>query len=307
VLGSHVEQAGQSVTAKSLRFDFTHFSALTQEELSDVERLVNEAVWAAVPVETKECDLEEAKAAGAMALFGEKYGARVRVVRVGEYSAELCGGTHAENSGNLGLFHVLYENSVASGIRRIEGLTAALAMDFFARQQASLQRSAALLKANNANELEARAAAVMAQLKEKEREATALAAQLSGFRVQELLQGAQTIGTLRFVCGLLDSADAEDLRQACDSVKESGERTAALFARRTEKGTLQFAAACTAAAVASGAHAGNLVRAAAQAAGGSGGGKAESAMAGGKDPAKLEDAFGAARALLASIGTEGFQ
>ena len=293
VLGNHVEQAGQSVTPEHVRFDFTHFSALTENELRQVEFRVNEAIWKALDISTEQLPIEEAKARGALALFGEKYGDTVRMVTVPGVSAELCGGTHAKNTGELGMFAIVSESSVASGVRRIEAVTRYYAYLAHRTVKTEMKTVAGILKANNVNEIEVRAQAVMAQLKETEKALAAAQEKLSGYAVQELLQNAADINGVKFVCGTV----AGDLRQACDIAKQSNDAMAALFACRTDKG-LQFSAACSPQAVKAGAHAGNLVRAAAQAAGGSGGGKPDSAMAGGKDVSKLDEALQAGEAAL---------
>ncbi|MCL2107391.1 MAG: alanine--tRNA ligase [Oscillospiraceae bacterium] len=299
VLGSHVEQAGQSVTAQGLRFDFTHFAALTSEEQERIEAYINRAIRAALPVKSETLSLKEAKARGAIALFGEKYGETVRMVSIGEISMELCGGTHAANTGNLGLFRMMSESSVASGVRRIEAVTGENALLACKRDQERLARVAQTLKANSAAELEPRAAAVMAQLKETQRDLDGARAKLSRYAVRELLQNAKELGGVCYISGTLESADG--LRQACDAAKQSGENVAALFGAKTEKGTLQFAAACAPGAVSAGAHAGNLAKAAAQASGGGGGGRPDSAMAGGKDPSRLAEAMEAAEAALTAM------
>jgi len=278
VLGNHVEQAGQSVTPEHVRFDFTHFAALTSDELAEIEACVNDAIWATLPVETEVLPIEEAKARGAMALFGEKYGDTVRMVSIGDVSKELCGGTHAANTGNLGTFLIVSEGSVASGVRRIEAVTRD---GVAARHQAQKQ------------ELQGRLDALLKQIKEKDRQIAGLGQRLSGYAVQELLQNAAEIGGVRFVSGEI----AGDVRQACDAAKQSAGAVAALLAAKTDKG-LQFAAACSPSAVKRGAHAGNLVRAAAQAAGGAGGGKPDSAMAGGRDASSLSEALAAGKAAL---------
>jgi alanyl-tRNA synthetase len=297
VLGNHVEQAGQSVTPNSVRFDFTHFTALTQKELGEVEFAVNAAIRAAIPVETEVLPIEEAKARGAMALFGEKYGDTVRMVKIGDASTELCGGTHAANTGNLGMLLVTGESGIASGVRRIEAVTAENAFWLAHERQDTLKTVAAALKANNVGELESRAEAVMAQLKEAEKSLAAAQAKLSGYAVQELLRKAKQVGAVRFVPGEVES----DPRRACDIARESDGAVAALFVCKTDKGALQFAAACSPAAVKAGAHAGDIAKAAARAAGGSGGGKPDSAMAGGKDPSKLGEALAAGEAALAAM------
>jgi len=294
VLGTHVEQAGQSVTVGHMRFDFTHFSAMTENELRQVEFDVNEAIWKAIDIKVEELPIEEAKARGAMALFGEKYGDTVRMVTVPGVSAELCGGTHAKNTGELGMFMITGESSVASGVRRIEAVTRYYAYDAHRESKLKMKEIAATLKANNVNELETRAKAVMSQLKEAEKALVAAQEKLSVYAVQELLQGAAEFGGVKFVSGEISG----DVRQACDIAKQSDNALVALFVSRTEKGTLQLAAAATPKALKAGAHAGNLVRAAAQAAGGSGGGKPDSAMAGGRDASKLEEALKAGETAL---------
>ncbi|MDR1734636.1 MAG: alanine--tRNA ligase [Oscillospiraceae bacterium] len=299
VLGSHVEQAGQSVTEDVCRFDFTHFSAVKREELQQIETLVNRAIWDALPVETLETTVEEAKAHGAMALFGEKYGDIVRMVRIGAVSAELCGGTHAHNSGALGLFRILSESSVAGGVRRIEAVTAQGALEAVRSRETLIQEAAANLKAQNPVELPQRAAALVQSLKDTEKALAEIKSKQNAGAADRLLEKAEVINGITFVYGELPGATAEDLRTACDNIKGKEGAYAALFAAKTAKGTLQFAACAAKAAVAAKVHAGNLARAAAQASGGSGGGKPDSAMAGGKDPALLADAFEAAKAVLA--------
>jgi len=293
VLGNHVEQAGQSVTPEHVRFDFTHFAALTSEELSAVEEVVNNIICAAMPVKSEVLSIEKAKAQGALALFGEKYGDTVRMVSISGFSKELCGGTHAANTGNLGMFFIANESSVASGVRRIEAVTAFNAYSYYNEKKHLIESTSSVLKANNVNELESRAQAVMAQLKDTERALEAAQQKLSTYAVQDLLQSAKEINNMKFVCGEISG----DVRQACDIAKQSDGAVVALFACKTEKG-LQFAAACSLGAVKAGAHAGNLVRAAAQAAGGSGGGKPDSAMAGGRDASKLDEALAAGEAAL---------
>ncbi|MCL2301181.1 MAG: alanine--tRNA ligase [Firmicutes bacterium] len=282
VLGTHVEQAGQSVTQEHVRFDFTHFAALTSDELTQVEGLVNAAIRQAIPVKTEVLPIEEAKARGAMALFGEKYGDTVRMVSiegVKNASIELCGGTHAQNTSNLGAFLITSEGSVASGVRRIEAVTRDGVERYHQAQKQKLQeRNDALLK----------------QIKEKDKQIAQLGQKLSNYAVRDLLQNAASINGVRFVTGALSG----DLRQACDIVKQSDEAVVALFAAITDKGTLQLAAVAAPKAVKAGAHAGNLVRAAAQAAGGSGGGKPDSAMAGGRDASRLDEALAVGKAAL---------
>lgn len=282
VLGTHVEQAGQAVTPEGVRFDFTHFSALTGEELSRVETRVNEIIEQAIPITEEEMPLEQARAAGAMALFGEKYGDIVRVVSIGDFSKELCGGIHAANTRDLGLFVIEKESSVSAGARRIEAVTLAPYAAY------------AQLRGKYAADMQDAQVKLKGTQKELERKLAAAQEQLSQVAAQSLLNNAKQIGSIKFVCGEV----AGDVRGACDAARAQGDDVVALFAAKTEKGTLQFAACAGLAAVQAGAHAGNVVKAAAQAAGGSGGGKADSAMAGGKEPAKLAEALAAAEAAL---------
>jgi len=283
VLGNHVEQAGQALTATSLRFDFTHFSALTSKELKQVEARVNEVITQALPVQIEEMPIDQARAAGAIALFGEKYGDIVRVVSAGN-SKELCSGNHAQNTRDLGLFIITKESSISSGVRRIEA-TAREPYAAFIETRNALSTRITELEAQN-----------KAQVKELEKALAAAHEKLSGFAVQELMQIAVEIAGVKFICGELGG----DLRKACDKAKQSDENVVALFAQKSERG-IQFAAACSPGAVKAGAHAGNLVRAVAQAAGGSGGGKPDSAMAGGKDPAKLAGALAIAEETLKAM------
>ncbi|MCL2530575.1 MAG: alanine--tRNA ligase [Oscillospiraceae bacterium] len=282
ILGTHVEQAGQAVTSEGVRFDFTHFSALTGEELTRVEARVNEIIEQAIPITIEEMPLEQARAAGAMALFGEKYGDTVRVVSVDDFSKELCGGTHASNTRDLGLFVIEKESSVSAGARRIEAYARAPYAEY------------AKLRALHASDMQDAQAKLKATTKELERKLAAAQEQLSQVAVQSLIANAKQIGGVKFVCGEV----AGDVRGACDAARAQGDDVVALFVAKTDKGTLQFAATAAPGAVAAGAHAGNVVKAAAQAAGGSGGGKPDSAMAGGKDSANLEEALQAGEAAL---------
>ena len=298
LLGSHVEQAGQLVSEHSMRFDFTHFSALTTEELAAVEEHVNDAILAAVPVETGEKTLAEAKAMGAMALFGEKYGDTVRVVKAGD-SLELCGGTHAANTGNLGLFKIISESSVASGVRRIEAYTGKGALAYVKNAELALARTAATLKCGVA-EVTDRASAVAAELKAKEKEIEKLKAEIAGAKAGELFTEAGSFNGVAVKTADLGEADANALRTMLDSAKADG-AVIVVAGKNSEKGTCSFACACGKEAIAKGAHAGNIVRAVAQIAGGSGGGKPDSAMAGGKDVTKIAEALAAVAGIVGAM------
>ena len=298
LLGSHVEQAGQLVSDHSMRFDFTHFSALTTEELTAIENAVNDVILAAVPVETGEKTLAEAKAMGAMALFGEKYGDTVRVVKAGN-SLELCGGTHAANTGNLGLFKIISESSVASGVRRIEAYTGKGALDYVKKTELALARTAAALKCNVADVCD-RAAAVTAELKTKEKEIEKLKGEIAAAKAGELFTEAGSFNGISVKTADLGEADANALRTMLDSAK-ADDAVIVVAGKNSEKGTCSFACACGKAAIAKGAHAGNIVREVAKIAGGNGGGKPDSAMAGGKDPTKIAEALAAVAGIAGAM------
>lgn len=302
ILGSHVEQAGQLVNSRHVRFDFTHFSALTSEELQAVEQRVNEVILAASPVETREMPIAEAKKLGAMALFGEKYGDIVRVVKAGEFSTELCGGTHVSNTGNIGLFKIVSETSVASGVRRIEAVTGFNVMDYIQKNLETIYDTAAALKVSNSAELVSKAAAIAAENKALSRELDALRAQMAAEKANAMLGNAEDLGGVRLIAQNLGNETPDALRSMCDKAKENGADIVAVFAGiNAEKGTATFACACGKEAVQKGAHAGNIVREIARLAGGSGGGKPDSAMAGAKDIAKVDAALGGASEIVKAL------
>ncbi len=302
ILGSHVEQAGQLVNDCHVRFDFTHFSALTGEELQAVEKRVNEVILSASPVETCEMPIDEAKKLGAMALFGEKYGDVVRVVKAGDFSTELCGGTHVSNTGNIGLFKIVSETSVASGVRRIEAVTGFNVMDYIQKNLETIYDTAAALKVNNPAELVAKAAAIAAENKTLARELDALRAQMAAHKASTMLENAEDLGGVRLIAQNLGNETPDALRSMCDKAKENGADIVAVFVGiNAEKGTATFACACGKDAVQKGAHAGNIVREIARLAGGSGGGKPDSAMAGAKDVSKVDEALAGASAIVKSL------
>ena len=290
VLGTHVEQAGQLVNEKAVRFDFTHFSALTADELSKVEAFVNNAILNGITVKNEEMPIAEAKKLGAMALFGEKYGEVVRVVAADDTSVELCGGTHVDNTAKIGLFHIISESSVAAGVRRIEAVTGLGVMNVIYANTLLMNETAANLKAQNSAEIAKRATAVMNELKETKQALEKAEAKLAGSKIGDLLSSATVIGNVKVVAARLDGTDANELRKMTDTVKAENEDTVIVLAAvNGEK--LTFCAACGKNAIASGAHAGNLVREIAQLCGGNGGGKPDSAMAGGKDATKVDEAL----------------
>ncbi|MGN0542472.1 MAG: alanine--tRNA ligase [Acutalibacteraceae bacterium] len=292
-LGTHVEQAGQLVNSREMRFDFTHFSALTSQELETVENRVNEIILSALPVTSVEMPIDEAKKLGAMALFGEKYGDVVRVVRAGDFSTELCGGTHVSNTGKLGLFKIVSESSVAAGVRRIEAVTGFGVLDYIAKNDAVIRNTAASMKLANTSELEKRAGAVMAELKAKDKEIEQLRAELSQLKTGDLMSGAVDIGGVMLVTATVEGVNPGDLRAMCDKVKENANAVAVICGINAEKTGANFACACGSEAVAKGAHAGNIAKAVSKLAGGSGGGRPDSAMAGTKDISGVAEAMAA--------------
>ena len=298
--GSHVEQAGQLVNSDIMRFDFTHFEALTSEEIRDIEKNVNEIILKAVPVSCSEKTLAEAKAMGAMALFGEKYGNTVRVVDIGGYSLELCGGTHVGNTGEIGLFKIISESSVASGVRRIEAVTGMNALQYVNKMLANAAAAAAVLKCGTVDALPEKAAAVTAELKAAEKETEKLKGELAAQKAGELFITVGEFNGVTVKTADMGESDANALRTMLDSAKDD-DSVIVVAGKNSEKGTCSFACACGKNAVAKGAHAGNIVREVAKVAGGAGGGKPDSAMAGGKDITKLPDALNAVKDIVAAL------
>lgn len=303
VLGTHVRQAGQLVDSHRVRFDFTHFAALTDEELKLVEDGVNEAILEGLDVVTEVLDIDEARKTGAMALFGEKYGDKVRVVRMGgkndPASIEFCGGTHVSNTAQIGLFHIVSETSVAAGVRRIEGATGYNLLEILNEQDKTIKSAAQVLKTSPA-ELAYRATALMAEIREKNREIEALNGKIAGMQLSGLLGSAKDVSGFKVITAVIKGESADSLRLLTDRVKEA-EPNAVVVLAGINNGKLNFAAACGKEAVARKAHAGNIVRAVAKIAGGSGGGKPDSAMAGGKQPEKAEEALAAVADIVSAL------
>lgn len=290
VLGKHVEQAGQFVNEKHVRFDFTHFAALTDKELQKVEKMVNQVIFSAVPVETRQMPIEEAKKLGAMALFGEKYGKIVRVVSVDDFSKEFCGGTHVDNTAKLGMFKILSETSAAAGVRRIEAVTGLGVYDLLNNSLKTIQQTAGVLKLNSTTNLPEHAEQIAAQLKQNENELEKLHAKLADQRVKQLIEGAETLKNIRVCTAKLNGTDAAGLRTMCDKVRDKAPDMVAVFAG-VNGAKANIAVAVGKDALRKGAHAGKIAKAVAQLAGGNGGGKPDFAMAGAKDLTKLDFAL----------------
>ena len=244
-------------------------------------------------------NIDDAKKKGAMALFGEKYGDTVRVVSAGDFSTELCGGTHVSNTGNIGLFRIISESSVAAGVRRIEGVTGLGVIAQIDKHEKLIHDTAAALKLANVSELAKKAAAVAQELKDKEKELNELKAEIAKAKAGELFDNVKDLGAVKLITADLGEADANALRSMVDSAKDKGDDIVVIFAGKQEaKGTCSFICYCGKAAIANGAHAGNIVREVATIAGGAGGGKPDSAMAGGKDITKIADALNAAEEIV---------
>ena len=290
VLGDHVHQAGSLVEPDRLRFDFTHFSALSAQELGKVSAMVNEAVLEGYDVVTEELPIEQAKEKGAVALFGEKYGDVVRVVDMGHgFSVEFCGGTHLDNTAKVGVFHITSEFSVASGVRRIEATTGQASLDTMERNQEMLFRAAAALKAKP-GDLREKAEALMNELKQLHQAVEAFRSREAAGNAERILFAAHEVGGLKVVTATVPDADAARLRTMGDFLRDKDPKVVAVLAAVNE-GKITFLAVCGKEAVKAGIKAGDIIKQVSAIAGGSGGGKPDSAMGGGKDPLMLDNAL----------------
>lgn len=290
VLGTHVEQAGSMVNDTALRFDFTHFGALTTDEIEKVENIINANIFDAIEVENREMPIDEAKKLGAMALFGEKYGDTVRVVRAADKSVEFCGGTHVNNTGKIGMFKIISESSVAAGVRRIEAVTGFNVLKLINDKQTLLNETATVFKIGNAGEVASKAAQLMAELKNKDKTIEQLEAKLAFGKLDEILKNKTTIGTAEVITSVLQNSGADEIRSICEKVKSENDNVVIVLAAVTPD-KLTFCAAVGKATVANGIKAGEIVSAVAKLTGGNGGGRPDIAMAGGKDASKVDDAL----------------
>lgn len=296
VLGEHVQQAGSSVTADALRFDFTHFDAMSKEELEKTEQLVNRQISLFLDVCTKEMSLKEAEREGAIGLFGDKYGDTVRVVSIGDYSRELCGGTHVANSGQIGAFKLLSESGVASGVRRIEALTGAAVLKKLRERETMLSEAAQALKTTPEG-LAGRAASLAEETKALKREVETLKKDAMGGAMDQMFAEAKTINGVTLLTRSFEDCGIDDLRGLSDDVKKEHKHTAMVFAAQNGQ-KVTFLVSLTEDLLEKGYHAGKMIKQIAAAAGGGGGGKADMAQAGAKDPSKIGDAFAMAETLL---------
>ena len=289
VLGSHVEQAGSYVDAGRLRFDFTHFSAMTPEEIKKVEDIVNEEIQAALPVVTEVMTLDEAKKTGAMALFGEKYGEKVRVVKMGDFSTELCGGTHVANTSTIGYFKILSETGIAAGVRRIEALTSDGLMKHYAEVETELQEAAKTAKTTPAG-LNAKIQSLLDEIKALNSENEKLKSKMANDSLGDVLSQVKEVNGVKVLASKVADVDMNGLRNLGDQLKDKIGEGVVVIASVMD-GKVSLMATATDEAQKKGAHAGNLIKAIAGLVGGGGGGRPNMAQAGGKNPAGIEEAL----------------
>jgi alanyl-tRNA synthetase len=296
VLGDHVNQAGSSVEPGRLRFDFSHFGQVTEKEMEEIETIVNEKIWEAVPVEIMETSLDKAKEMGAMALFGEKYSSNVRVVQMSDYSLELCGGCHVRSTAEIGLFKLVSEGGIGAGVRRIEAVTGKKAYEFMNSQVDKLRETAGVLK-TSLEEVPSRVLLLQKQLKEKDKENESLTAKLGQLQAASLLEEAEEVEGVKVLAKKVNAADMNALRSLADSLKEKlGSGILVLAAVNGEK--VSIVASVSKDLIAEGHHAGKIVKEVAAFCGGGGGGRPDMAQAGGKDPSKVDAALSHVRDLV---------
>ncbi len=297
VLGTHVEQAGSFVNGDRLRFDFSHFSAMTREELDAVEQIVNEKIAQAVPVETRVMSLEEAKKTGAMALFGEKYGDSVRVVQMGDFSTELCGGTHVENTASIMLFKILSENGVAAGVRRIEALTGKGVLKYYGDMEKSLHKAAAIVKSSPA-ELNQKLEHLMVEIKNLQSENESLKSRAAKEALGDVMDKTEEVKGVKLLAERISGVDMNGLRDLGDQLRAKLQEGVIVLISETG-GKVNMVAMATDEAMKKGAHAGNLIKGIAGLVGGGGGGRPNMAQAGGKNPGGIDEAIKEASKVLA--------
>lgn len=289
VLGSHVHQAGSYVSDERLRFDFSHFEAMTEEQILKVEELVNEAITSVTPVITEVMDLKDAKESGAIGIFDDKYSDKVRVVSAGEYSKELCGGTHIDNTGKIGLFKILSESGIAAGTRRIEAVIGKEAYELVNSKNELLKEAASKLKCSE-KELINRLEQNLKEIKEKEKEIAALKAKFASMGIDDIIKSAKTVKDINVVAYELKDVDSDTLRDVCEKVRDKVENSIVLLMSKSN-GKVIICAMASKDAVAKGAHCGKLIKEVSAILGGGGGGRPDMAQAGGKLPEKIGEAI----------------
>jgi alanyl-tRNA synthetase len=297
VLGTHVEQAGSYQDADRTRFDFSHFQAMTSEEIRKVEDMVNEKISEGLAVTTQVMTLDEAKKTGAMALFGEKYGDEVRVVKMGDFSTELCGGTHVENTQQIAQFKILSENGVAAGVRRIEALTGENVRKYYEKLEKQANEAAALLKATPAT-LADHIKKLQEELKAVKSENEALKSKEAQNALGDVMNNIKEINGVPFLATAVSGVDMNELRNLGDELKTKVAGGVVLLVSDND-GKVNMMCMATDEAMKKGAHAGNIIKASAKIVGGGGGGRPNMAQAGGKDASKINDAIAEAEKVLA--------
>lgn len=299
VLGNHIEQSGSYVDGSRLRFDFTHFESLTDEEIQRVENIVNSHIYNPSYIETMMTSVDEAKKMGAMALFGEKYGDVVRVVKAGDFSVELCGGTHVEKTSDIGIFKILSETGVAAGIRRIEAITGSHVLELLYKYENKLEKVAESIK-SGVNDVEVKAGILYGDYRNVSKELESLKAKMASEGSKDLVSNAVDVKGVKLVANVVESGDGEMLKKIGDSIKEGREDIVVVLGTITE-GKVLFLVMADDMAISKGAHSGNLIKEIAKIAGGGGGGKPHMAQAGGKNPDKLKEAVESAQLILSEM------
>ncbi|MBS4540044.1 alanine--tRNA ligase [Clostridium sp. D2Q-11] len=296
VIGEHVNQAGSLVTEDRLRFDFTHFEALTKEQVNEIEKVVNKQIFDSLQVEVLETSIDEAKQMGATALFDEKYGEKVRLVKIGDYSMELCGGTHINNVSQIGMFKIIGESGIASGVRRIEAVTGRKLYNMINEMENEINSIATILKTNKDNFIE-KAKSTINEVKTLEKEIDMLKSKLANSKIDDLLKEVYKVDGINIITKKIDGMDIDGLRQLGDKLKDKTDNIVVVLG--TEKDNkVNFIATATQDAVKEGIHCGNIIREVAKTTGGGGGGRPNMAQAGGKDPAKIQEALNKVKELV---------
>ena len=300
VLGDHIRQSGSMVDAERGRFDFTHFSAVTPEELDKIERIINEKILENIPVVTVETDLESAKKSGAIALFGEKYGDIVRVVKIGDFSSELCGGTHVHSTGSIGCVRILSESSVAAGTRRIELVSGMGAYELAKAQGATVKATLSALKISDEDEITSKIASLQNELKQAKKDLEAMSLKAASAGVAEMLSKAESVGAIK-VASMQTSLPVDTVRSLSDDIKANHPDTVAVISTDCG-GKYSLVCVCGKDALAAGVKAPLVLRELSTFVGGGGGGRPDSAMAGGmKYPEKLGEAFSSLSEIIKKL------
>ncbi|EMP8587471.1 alanine--tRNA ligase [Enterococcus faecalis] len=299
VLGEHVNQAGSLVAPGHLRFDFTHFGQVTSEELARMEAIVNEKIWEAIPVVTIETDIDTAKNMGAMALFGEKYGKEVRVVNIGDYSIELCGGTHVANTEDIGIFKIVSESGIGAGVRRIEAVTSKEAYQLLQEEERQLKEIATLVKSPQLKEVVTKTEQLQQQLRDLQKENEQLAGKLANQQAGDIFKDVKDVNGVRYIAAQVNVKDMNQLRQLADQWKQK-ELSDVLVLATAQDEKVSLLAAMTKDMNGKGLKAGDLIKAIAPKVGGGGGGRPDMAQAGGKNPAGIADALAEVENWLAN-------